>query len=164
MKQRSVFAVHVYWVSLLAWLAPGAAYAATTDAGVLPAASVQAPASAAPPEVGAPTVSAPTVAPQAVSPPDGPRTTATCVEHVPEGKTRPTLSEAFPSRGLSGHVALLRLTVTHGKGERVLTDTFNLQRDSSGARALRQSGRLDRGPRPLVARPGGPGRPRRLRW
>ena len=141
MKQRSVFAVHVYWVlTLLAWLAPGAAYAAPTDAGVLPAASVQAPASAAPPEVGAPTVSASTVAPQAVSPPDGPRTTATCVEHVPEGKTRPTLSEAFPSRGLSGHVALLRLTVTHGKGERVLTDTFNLQRDSSGARALRQSG------------------------
>lgn len=100
-----------------------------------------------PPDAAAPpaslSLSATGTAP-ASPPPDTPVRQAvpsnTCVEHVPAGKARPTMTESFPKRGLSGHAARLSLTVIHGKGERVLADAFDLQRDSTGARALRSAG------------------------
>jgi hypothetical protein len=67
-------------------------------------------------------------------------TWSTCKENVPEGKTRPTFEEKFPAQVPGGHAAVLEVTLTHGKGERVLADAFELQRDSDGAKALRQAG------------------------
>lgn len=65
---------------------------------------------------------------------------ATCTEHVPSGKERPSVEEQFPERVESGHVATLTLKVTHGKGERVLDDSFEFQAGSDGAAALRRAG------------------------
>lgn len=76
--------------------------------------------------------------PPAVSPLEP--TWSTCRENVPSGKTRPEITEQFPSQVIAGHAAVLEVTLTHGKGERVLADAFELQRDSDGAKALRQSG------------------------
>jgi hypothetical protein len=52
---------------------------------------------------------------------------ATCIEHVPEGKTRPELKEAMESRGVSGHALALTLTLEHGPGETVLPSGFRLE-------------------------------------
>lgn len=65
---------------------------------------------------------------------------ATCTEHVPSGKERPSVEEHFPERVQSGHAATLVLKVTHGKGERVLDDAFDFQAGSEGAGALRRAG------------------------
>lgn len=67
-------------------------------------------------------------------------TSKTCREHLPPGKERPQFEEQFPSQTPAGHAAILKVTLTHGKGERVLADAFDLQRDSDGAKVLRQSG------------------------
>lgn len=67
-------------------------------------------------------------------------TSVTCSEHLPSGKERPLVAETFPERGLSGHAAPLVLKVTHGKGERVLDDSFDFQAGSEGASALRRAG------------------------
>jgi hypothetical protein len=63
-----------------------------------------------------------------------------CVEHVPEGKTRPDLVETFPDKGLAGHVASLVVEVEHGKGESVLPHGLRLQLGSDEARALERAG------------------------
>jgi hypothetical protein len=85
----------------------------------------------------APTASsAPSVAGAAQSEP----TAASCEEHIPEGKQRPRLSEKLPDRGLSGHVAWLRIEVEHGKGETVLPDRLSLQSSSEQMRALERAG------------------------
>jgi len=64
----------------------------------------------------------------------------TCREHVPEGKTRPKLTESAPSRGQSGHALTLALTLEHGKGETVLPGGFQAQSDDPNIRALERAG------------------------
>jgi hypothetical protein len=59
-----------------------------------------------------------------------------CVEHIPEGKTRPVMSESFPVRAKAGYAALLHLEIQHGLGESVLPGGFKLQLDSAEGRAL----------------------------
>ena len=49
-----------------------------------------------------------------------------CVESVPKGATRPTLTDTFPTRGTSGYAATLSVTVKHGKGEKVLPSGLDL--------------------------------------
>lgn len=63
-----------------------------------------------------------------------------CVEHIPEGKMRPDLSETFPERGKAGYAAVLRLELKHGKGETVLPGGFKLRLDSREGRAFEASG------------------------
>ena len=63
-----------------------------------------------------------------------------CVETVPSGAQRPALTESFPSRGLSGYAATLRVTVDHGRGESVLPRGLELQGDSEAAKALKDAG------------------------
>jgi hypothetical protein len=63
-----------------------------------------------------------------------------CVEHIPEGKARPTLRETLPARGLSGHVAVLEVVVEHGKGEAVLPDAIRVQSGGDEIRAIETAG------------------------
>jgi len=63
-----------------------------------------------------------------------------CVEHVPEGKERPTLDEKLPARGTSGHVAVLEVVVHHGKGETVMPHGFRQPLGSDQNQALEQAG------------------------
>jgi hypothetical protein len=64
----------------------------------------------------------------------------TCIEHVPEGATRPLVTEAFPARGKSGYAAELQLVITHGRGETVLPGGFRFQATSEEGRALAKAG------------------------
>jgi hypothetical protein len=59
-----------------------------------------------------------------------------CVEHIPEGKTRPVMSETFPERSKAGYAALLHLEIQHGLGESVLPGGFKLLLDSAEGKAL----------------------------
>jgi len=71
----------------------------------------------------------------------GAKTTwASCVEHLPQGATRPQITEVFASRGLSGYAVSLEVTVKHGKGETVLPEGFKVQSASDAARALQAAG------------------------
>lgn len=63
-----------------------------------------------------------------------------CVEHIPEGKQRPAITETFPERGRAGYSALLVIEVPHGLGETVLPGGFRLLLDSPEGRALSSSG------------------------
>ena len=63
-----------------------------------------------------------------------------CVEKLPGGKARPTFSERFPSRGLSGHALPLVIEVKHGLAETVLPTGFRFQADTAEAKALKQAG------------------------
>jgi hypothetical protein len=67
---------------------------------------------------------------------------AACVEKLPAGKTRPQLSEKFPTRGLSGHALELVLTLPHGPAETVLPTGFRFQPDAPEAKVLKQAGFL----------------------
>lgn len=71
---------------------------------------------------------------------DGGRVWASCMEHLPEGVTRPKLTNSFPARGLAGHALILQVQVEHGLGESVLPNGFRIQRDSDAARALATAG------------------------
>lgn len=64
----------------------------------------------------------------------GPR--SACIEHVPEGKERPAISETFPERGRAGYAATLRVEVPHGLGETVLPGGFRLRLDSPEGKAI----------------------------
>lgn len=64
----------------------------------------------------------------------------TCVERVPAGKERPKLVERFPTRGLSGHAAVLEVVIDHGKGERPMPSGFRIEAGSDPARALEAHG------------------------
>lgn len=68
------------------------------------------------------------------------RSSAHCVEKLPGGKARPTFSEKFPSRGLSGHALPLVVELEHGLAETVLPTGFRFQADSAEAKALKQAG------------------------
>jgi hypothetical protein len=63
-----------------------------------------------------------------------------CVEKLPSGKARPTLTEAFPTRGLSGHALPLVVTLAHGPAETALPTGFRFQADTAEAKALKQAG------------------------
>ena len=81
---------------------------------------------------------------------------ASCMENVPAGASRPTMEEAFPDRGYSGHALRLHVVLRHGKGETVLPNGFRVQHDSDAARALRVAGFAipspDGGSAPSIAR------------
>ena len=87
---------------------------------------------------------------------DAERVWASCIEHIPEGATRPPLEESFPARGYSGYALPLRVVVHHGKGETVLPNGFHVQRDSDAARAMDVAGFVfpspDGGSAPTLAR------------
>lgn len=110
-----------------------------------PAASAHAPQPAAAghaPVASPSTATNPTSAPAASA---SPATAAaapgpSCIERIPEGKTRPQISEKFPDRGLSGHVATLQVVVPHGKGETVLPSGIRLQAAGEAVRALERAG------------------------
>ncbi len=64
---------------------------------------------------------------------------ATCIEHVPPGKERPSLSETFPKKGLSGYALPLKVVVKHGRGETVLPGGLRMRAGTDEARALERS-------------------------
>lgn len=47
---------------------------------------------------------------------------AACEEVLPQGATRPKVTEVFPVQGLSGWASVLEVTIEHGKGETVLPE------------------------------------------
>ncbi|HEX2880880.1 MAG TPA: hypothetical protein VHO25_15215, partial [Polyangiaceae bacterium] len=96
MKPSLIFAIGLY------------AHAAVAAPTAAPSASAAPTASAAPSAVSAAPSSVP-LAPAAPEP--------TCVEHIPEGKSRPPLTEQFPSKGVSGFTTWLEVTLEHAKGE-----------------------------------------------
>ena len=63
-----------------------------------------------------------------------------CVESVPEGKERPSMSETISRQGTSGYAAWLELVVEHGKGETVLPSGFRFQLTGDDARAIERAG------------------------
>ena len=63
-----------------------------------------------------------------------------CVESVPKGATRPTLTDTFPTRGTSGYAATLSVTVKHGKGEKVLPSGLDLSGATEAKKVLQQAG------------------------
>jgi hypothetical protein len=74
------------------------------------------------------------------APASGAAAAGTCVEHLPPGARRPFLAEVLPPRGLSGYAVELRITITHGKGEKVLPEGFHLQAGSDAVKALEKAG------------------------
>ncbi len=64
----------------------------------------------------------------------------TCEEKIPEGATRPKLSEKFPGEAVAGHEARLEIVVSHGKGETVLPNGFKLIPGSDIEKALAEAG------------------------
>lgn len=62
-----------------------------------------------------------------------------CVERLPEGRPRPKLTERFPTRGTSGHVATLEVVVEHNPIETVLPGGFRLHLDAAESRALERA-------------------------
>ena len=86
----------------------------------------------------APSANTATSGTPAASPP--PESEGGCVEKLPAGKVRPTLGEAFPTRGLSGHALPLVVTLTHGTAETVLPTGFRFQPDTAQAKALKAAG------------------------
>lgn len=65
---------------------------------------------------------------------------ASCMEHLPEGVTRPGLTNTFPKRGLAGYALPLVIRIEHGLGEKVLPNGFRIAGDSDAARALAAEG------------------------
>lgn len=70
----------------------------------------------------------------------GAESVAGCVESVPKGAERPSLLESFPLQGTSGWAASLRITVIHGKGERVLPAGLDLASAAEAKKVLGQAG------------------------
>lgn len=100
-------------------------------------------------------------APSALAAPTSPaEALPSCSERLPAGKARPTMTEAFPARGLSGHALSLVLTLGHGPGETVLPTGFHFQADSPEAKALKAAGFIvpspDGGAAPNVQRTDAP--------
>jgi hypothetical protein len=105
-------------------------------AGVaLAIAGVVAVAQADAPDAGAPGPSA-SADPSAYAEPIGP----TCVEHIPQGVTRPELVEEFPKHGTSGYATPLVVRLSHGKGETVLVDGARVANQGDAAKALAAAG------------------------
>ena len=64
----------------------------------------------------------------------------TCADAVPEGATRPVLKDSLPERGTSGHEAVLRIKVEHGKGEVVVTGSLRTEAAEKAIAELRSAG------------------------
>jgi hypothetical protein len=79
------------------------------------------------------------MAPAQPSPPLG-QISATCVENIPSGATRPEMTETFPEDGISGYASNLEIELKHGKGETVLPNGFKISPQSDASRALERSG------------------------
>jgi hypothetical protein len=118
-------------VSASAW-AP-----ASASAGVLDPASA---ADADPASLPAAASSAPAPVASSVSSAAPVTVTATCIEHLPPGATRPRLVESFPPRGFAGYALPLVVLVEHGAGETVLPEGFSLRDDATGLSDLRKAG------------------------
>jgi hypothetical protein len=65
---------------------------------------------------------------------------ASCAERLPDGATRPKMTEVLNGRGLSGHAATLEITIVHGKGEVVMPGGFQVERGSDAYKALEEAG------------------------
>lgn len=63
-----------------------------------------------------------------------------CVESIPKGAARPFITETFPTRGTSGWAAALSITVSHGKGERVLPSGLDLTAAVEAKKYLQKAG------------------------
>jgi hypothetical protein len=72
--------------------------------------------------------------------PDAGKVWASCVERLPDGASRPKLTEVFPDRGTSGWAAPLEITVVHGKGETVMPSSMAASRSSDAYKALEEAG------------------------
>ncbi len=105
-----------------------------TSARASAPASAPAPAPAPAP----PSASASAPAPASPATPGG--TVGGCVESIPTGAVRPTLTESFPARGFVGYAATLKVVVDHGRGESVLPHGLELQSESDAAKALKSAG------------------------
>lgn len=95
-------------------------------------------------------------APSAAPPPLPAEPAGACLEKLPAGKSRPSMQEKFPARGMSGHALELVLTLPHGSAETVLPTGFRFQPDAPEAKLLKQAGFLlpspDGGAGPKVER------------
>ncbi len=78
--------------------------------------------------------------PNAADAPDAGKVWASCVERLPDGATRPKITEVFPDRGTSGWATPLEITVVHGKGETVMPGGFAAARSSDAYKALEEAG------------------------
>ena len=87
----------------------------------------------------APGTASPNPIPPGAAPP-GSKISATCVETIPNGATRPEVTETFPDEGFSGYASSLELTIKHGKGETVLPNGFRVETSSDAFRALDKAG------------------------
>ena len=105
--------------------------AATARAATEPSPSSAAPAST--PSSARP--AAPASAPSSARP-----ASRSCTEYLPDGAVRPTLAAQLAERGSSGHVARMTITVTHGRGEKVLPAGFRVERGSEAMRAIEAAG------------------------
>jgi hypothetical protein len=92
---------------------------------------------AAPSTIASASASAAPAASAAAAPPTP--SPGTCVEHIPEGKSRPPITEQFPSKGKSGFTSWLVVTLEHGKGESVLPGGFQVQHGGDDAKLIEQS-------------------------
>ncbi len=89
-----------------------------------PSASAPEPPSAVPSASPAPS---PSAAPSASASAGG-RVYSTCVEHVPDGATRPSWTVSVPAVATAGWALRVQLDVTHGAGETVLHPGLSSQR------------------------------------
>ncbi len=62
-----------------------------------------------------------------------------CVESIPSGGQRPTITDTVPDRGFSGYAATLTVTIDHGKGETVLPNGLALQSAGDAAKVLKEA-------------------------
>ncbi len=63
-----------------------------------------------------------------------------CVEQIPTGATRPTMTDSFPFRAQSGWAAVLSVVVRHGKGERVLPAGLEHAATTEAQKQLKEAG------------------------
>ncbi len=80
-----------------------------------------------------------TVAPGASVTPATSNRVSTCVEHVPEGKPRPPMTEHFAQKMNAGYAAYLEVSVEHGRSESLLADA-NYFSQAEDVKALEQTG------------------------
>lgn len=146
----------VPWTLALALLATGSLAGSQPKRGSSPAvlsALPPPPVLTAPP---APPVLGPSASGSAALPPASMPGSETCREHIPEGKSRPKLSESAPAKGQSGHALTLSFVLEHGKGETVLPGGFQTQSDDPNVRALERAGLFlpdpDGGAGPVLSR------------
>ncbi len=62
-----------------------------------------------------------------------------CIESIPAGGQRPTITDTFPDRGFSGYATTLTVTIEHGKGETVLPNGLSLQSSGDAAKLLKEA-------------------------